>query len=100
MGNRVSLCFKKEAKKSVVLFSQWGGMGLIRKAKKYVEELKKEKGKYGGSPLGRLEPETVLIDFIRYLTKDMKRVETDLYLGATEKDGDNSDNGHYIIRLD
>ena len=40
-----------------------------------------------------------MVDFIRYVTKDKKRVESDLYLGKDETEGDNSDNGHHVIKL-
>jgi hypothetical protein len=40
-----------------------------------------------------------MVDFIREITDGMERVESDLYLGATDNDGDNSDNGHYVIKL-
>jgi hypothetical protein len=46
-----------------------------------------------------MEPNTVMVDFIRFLTVGMTRVERSLYLGATENDGDNSDNGHHEIDL-
>ena len=99
MGNRVSIQFENKGKKSVVLFSHWDGMDFVNLARKYIKELKKEvKGKVC-YPLERLEPNTVMMDFIRKLTKDMKRVECNYYLGATESNGDNSDNGHHIIEL-
>ena len=112
MGDRISLQFKKKWKKdafnlkdttdkSVVLFSHWQGMDLKEKAEKYIKELKKTATKNGISyPLDRLEPQTVMVDFIRVITKDLKRVDSDLYLAFSENDGDNSDNGHFIIDLD
>lgn len=113
MGDRISLQFKKRWKKdafnlkdneekSVVLFSHWQGMGLKKRADEYLKELKKWNEKQKSSicyPLNRLEPQTVMIDFIRYITKDEERITSDLYLGFTENDGDNSDNGHFIIDL-
>ena len=98
MGDRVSVQFKDKEGASPVLFSHWGGTGFVRKAKEYVKKLKAErKGSFG--PLDRLESGTVMVDFIRHITKGMDRVEGDLYLGATEDDGDNSDNGHHVILL-
>ncbi len=102
MGDRVSIAFKYDKETSVVLFSHWGGMDFVKRAKQYLKELKeyiKTKDKRICQPLDRLEPQTVMIDFIRWETKDMDRVESDLYLGATENDGDNSDNGHHNIKL-
>lgn len=40
-----------------------------------------------------------MVDFIRDITQKLRRVESDLYLGVSEYDGDNSDNGHHIILL-
>lgn len=102
MGDRVSIQFKKGEDKSVVLFSHWGGMEFVETAKEYVSMLKAEckaSETPDDLPLGSLDPETVIVDFIRYITKDMERVESTLYLGATSDDGDNSDNGHHIIEL-
>jgi len=100
MGDRISISFKNENDESVVLFSHWGGMGFYKTAIKYLlglkKALKKKKDKVY-EPLDRMEPNTMMIDFIRHITKDMKRVESDLYLGATSNDGDNSDNGHFTI---
>jgi hypothetical protein len=100
MGDRVSIQFEKNGEKSVVLFNHWGGMEFVGAARRYVRDLKKEVGKKETLPLERLEPETVMVDFIRYLTWNMTRVESSIYLGATESDGDNSDNGHHIISLE
>ncbi len=103
MGDRVSMQFvDNDGFKSVVLFSHWGGLAFVEKAKKYVENLKtwiKSRDSKVGMPLTRLEPNTVMVDFIRHFTKDMNRVESDLYLGIHEDDGDNSDNGHFEIKL-
>ena len=38
-----------------------------------------------------------MVDFIRHITKGMKKVDSDLYLGKDYNDGDNSDNGHFSI---
>ena len=50
-------------------------------------------------PLGRLEPQTVMVDFIRDISTNKERIDGDLYLGFDENDGDNSDYGHHIINL-
>ena len=99
MGDRVSIQFVNGAEKSVVLFSHWGGMEFVERTRNYVKDLVAT-SKLEGSmmPLYRLEPDTVMVDFISAITEG-KRVESDLYLGATEHDGDNSDNGHYAIDL-
>ena len=101
MGARISVQFKNGGEKSVVLFSHWGGQEFVEDTVVYAEKLKEEiKNNNGRTPIDRLEPQTVMVDFIRSLTKDMPRVEGDLYLGISEDDGDNSDYGHYIIELD
>jgi len=70
----------------------------------YVKELNKDiqenKDKsFSGTPLSRLEPNTVMVDFIRHITSGEDRICGDLYLGECCDDGDNSDNGHYEICL-
>jgi hypothetical protein len=99
MGDRVSIQFERNGEKSVVLFNHWGGIDFVSYAKSYADKLAKEVGFNEGMPLERLEPETVMVDFIREITKREKRVLSSLYLGATESEGDNSDNGHHIIKL-
>lgn len=104
MGNRISIQFKNGEDESPVLFSHWGGEEFKQEAEDYVTELKGEIGMKnpmtGTEPLDRLEPGTVMVDFIRQITKNMDRVKSDLYLGKDENDGDNSDNGHHVIELD
>ncbi len=42
-----------------------------------------------------------MVDFIRFLVKEnpYKPIDSDLYFGISEKDGDNSDNGHWLLDL-
>lgn len=98
MGNRASVSFKKDDWESVALFSHWGGMEFVGQARAYALRLARERTERL-MPLDRLEPDTVMVDFIRHLTHDMSRVESDLYLGKSSEDGDNSDNGHHVIDL-
>lgn len=99
MGARISVAFKKGDQQSVTLFNHWGGEEFLASTENYVKELKQER--IGSMlPLDRLEPETVMVDYIRHLTHKMPRVERSLYLGANGNDGDNSDHGHHIISLD
>ena len=51
-------------------------------------------------PLDRLEPGTVMVDFIREYTKDLKIVNSNYYLAKSDEEGDNSDNGHWTIDLE
>ena len=109
MGDRVSISFKKNGQESVALFCHWGGTWLPKRARNYVKELKrdiKSNKDLVTWPLGRLEPDTVMVDFIRDLHDQgeltygsNKRVLSNYYLGRDEHDGDNSDNGHFVIEL-
>lgn len=100
MGARISIQFANGNETSPVLFSHWGGEEFLDEANTYLQELKAEQGDTGISyPLDRLEPRTVMVDFIRYITKGMNRVSSNLYLGVDENDGDNSDYGHHVIDL-
>ena len=106
MGYRISISFVNGSSESVVLFSHWGGRGLLKDVEEYLKEAKQivEKSEKDHpnyyDPFTRMDPDTIMVDFIRWLTKDMTtHVSGDLYLGATDSDGDNSDNGHHKIDL-
>ncbi len=99
MGDRVSISFKNGREESVALFSHWGGMSFVREAEQYVKKLKKWAGKRECEPLERLEPDTVMVDFIREITKEEEKIKSGIYLGKDEWEGDNSDNGHHVIDL-
>jgi len=75
-------------------------MGFVTSALDYAKELVEEGDDSTFYPLDRLEPRTVTIDFIRWLTKDMERVSSNYYICQDETQGDNSDNGHFNIDLD
>ena len=100
MGNRASVSFKKDDEESVAIFSHWGGEEFQQSAIDYVNNLKERKAERNTTPLDRLEPGTVAIDFIRHITKDLKEVESNLYVEKNKNEGDNSDNGHEVISLD
>jgi hypothetical protein len=99
MGDRISISFKNGAEESVALFNHWGGREFLDEVNQYVTPLKKERGNSEVEPLQRLEPATVMVDFIRYLTHKQRRVMSNLYLGKDQNDGDNSDNGHFTVNL-
>ena len=125
MGDRVSVAFRNgknfrdEVNDSVVLFNHWGGKSTPNQALKYAKMVKEHSDNRENQnchdPIDRLEPETLMVGFICYLwnqgaakgknyNSKMEYVETglhndNLYLGATQNDGDNSDNGHYIVDL-
>lgn len=104
MGNRVSIQFEEKlGAKSIAFFSHWDGESLKEAAEDYVNILKDaiETGDITkGYPLYRLECNTVMINFIRYYLKDEgDYIESNYYSGNDEWDGDNSDNGNFIIKL-
>jgi len=100
MGDRVSISFRNGNEQSVVLCSHWGGQQFIKIVESYVEKLIEEvKNKKNLEPLDRLEPETVMVDFIREITKSFKRVDSGLYLGKGREEVDDSDNGHFVVDL-
>ena len=103
MGDRISISFVNGEEESVTLFNHWGGKEFLKITQEYVRELKeklKERNTPDVYPIDRLEPNTVMVDFIRWFTKDEKLIECDLHLGRDETEGDNSDNGHFKIHLD
>jgi hypothetical protein len=96
MGDRVSIQFQNGEDKSVVLFSHWDGMSLVKEAQSYVLKLKYEADGKQIFPLQRMEPGTVMLDFISHYIGG-NRVTSNYYIECTPEDGDNSDNGHHII---
>lgn len=100
MGDRISVSFRRGSDTSVTLFSHWQGMDFVERAKKHVSMLKDEARKNGSCyPLDRLEVQTVMVDFISREVARGERVPSDYYIGATPHDGDNSDNGHWVVDL-
>ena len=100
MGDRVSISFKKGSEESIALFDHWGGTKRVEDAEAYVTALKAEVDGSDRFPLDRLQPSTVMVDYIRHATTGLSRVHSSLYVGRDSKDGDNSDNGHHVIKLD
>jgi hypothetical protein len=101
MGDRISIRFVDEhGNKSATLFSHWGGKDFLNTINTYLDELYYDSAVNNVlSPLGRKEPETVMVDFIRWLTKTEERIYGNYYIVPTPNDGDNSDNGHYDVIL-
>ena len=113
MGDRVSVSFVNGPDESVVLFQHWGGMELPRLAQAYADDLCEQLQATAARtfpPIARLEPRTVMVDFVRWLAlrgdlatsfgEELKgRTTSDFYFGRTEDEGDNSDNGHHRIDL-
>ena len=101
MGNRISISFINGSEESVSFFSHWDGLELYDSAKEYIAKLRGHINKEipNNGPLGRMEPCTVMVDFIRYYIRKqkLKCVESNYYLGKDDCDGDNSDNGHFYV---
>ena len=112
MGDRISISFVNTGfdgkdEESVTLFHHWGGKEFGIMALDYTRELideTKAQPDRISTPLSRLEPGIVMVDFIRYCFRDGMwlengRAKYSIYLGKDQNDGDNSDNGHWCIDL-
>jgi hypothetical protein len=103
MGDRISIQYKNGNEKSVILFSHWQGMRLKELAELHYTTVVKPLHDQNGMsvPISRMEPHTVIVDFIRFICKEnpYKIIDGDLYLVSSVNDGDNSDNGHWILDL-
>ena len=116
MGDRVSISFKNGDEESVSLFHHWGGVEFPGMALKWAKDFKKSYGGHSGTPITRMEPRTIMVQFIvalhnskEFQAHDFKGGELvhinelltySLYFGVDSSDGDNSDNGHFTIDLD
>lgn len=118
MGDRVSVQFERGGERSVAFFAHWGGTDFPKTALQYAKDLMNDmkRGGHGMTwPLSRYEPNTVMMDFVRHLAVTGRwsrpsgskmgqelgnRVMSSDYFGKDENDGDNSDNGNYVINLD
>lgn len=98
MGDRVSVSFKNGSDESVALFSHWGGFEFAKRAELFARDLVRSRTGYS-LPLDRFEPSIVMVEFIRQVTEGAGVVESGLYLGRDEADGDNGDNGHVVIDM-
>ena len=128
MGDRVSLSFQQETEwyvkrkkekhleQSPALFHHWGGTHFPKFAFQRFKKVKEKYGKNGGDPFTRMEPRNLMVQFIAHLrnhddlrydrhyngewSTDDELLSYSIYLGKDSNDGDNSDNGHYIIDVD
>ena len=118
MGDRVSISFvndvdyinDKVREESVPLFNHCGGKEFPQYALNWVRKLKREvneKKEKISTPYTRLDPQNVMVLFIADLQKDKRfadytneeRITHSIYLGKDKNDGDNSDNGHFVIDI-
>ena len=124
MGDRVSVSFQQKAEwyvnrkkeehleQSPALFHHWGGTDFPKFAFQWFKKVKEKYGKNGGDPFTRMEPRNLMVQFIAHLRNheelrygtldetDDELISYSIYLGKDSNDGDNSDNGHYIIDVD
>jgi hypothetical protein len=102
MSESISIQFKKGNELSVALFSQDDGPELIETARKYAIVLKAAFRNSSCWPLERLEPSTVMVDFIRHLAKQqrLEMVTSNYYLEKDETCGDMTAHGNHIIDFD
>ena len=128
MGDRVSISFQQETEwyvkrkkekhleQSPALFHHWGGTHFPKFAFQWFKKVKEKYGKNGGDPFTRMEPRNLMVQFIAHLrnydvlrydrhyngewSTDDELLSYSIYLGKDSNDGDNSDNGHYIIDVD
>ena len=125
MGDRVSIQFQdSDGDKSPVLFHHWGGMHLPKFASNWIKSFREKLNIQDNvsDPITRMEARSLIVQFIADLKryKDFHEcvgfekdeegksiynisiysndlVSHSLYLGKSEYDGDNSDNGHWVI---
>ena len=100
VGDRISFSFINGDRESVAFFAHWAGRWMLASVESYWKELNKELDGSSFYPLQRLEPNTVMLDFIKWFFSDSDaRIWSSFYLGKDDNDGDNSDNGHWIFDL-
>ena len=122
MGDRVSISFQQETEwyvkrkkekhmeQSPALFHHWGGTHFPKFAFQWFKNVKAKYAKHGGDPFTRMEPRNLMVQFIAHLRNhdelcydygtDDQLLSYSIYLGKDSNDGDNSDNGHYLIDVD
>ena len=108
MGDRVSIEFvdvKDREQDTVVLFNHWGGDAFVETAQMFINALNERSEQHCGDPITRREPRVMMVQFLAWLTKkdyypnlgDNGFMSRSLYFGKDMHDGDNSDNGHYVL---
>ena len=127
MGDRVSISFKdKDGDESIAIFNHWGGTEFPKFAFDWFKEFKKSVNltarENSSDPISRFDSNNMAVQFISWLGKNghyrkcsgfdknengksvfdkplynQDQISHSLYLGKDTNDGDNSDNGHYVI---
>lgn len=94
MSDRGTIVFRKDGEKSVVISSYFGSTGFVDTARFYAIELKKEVDGLialrpnQSTPLTRLEPAIIAVDFLRYLCEKgwIDGRDSGIYLYRDEKE--------------
>ena len=127
MGDRVSISFKdNDGDESIILFNHWGGTTFPKFALDWFKDYRKKINKTAKSsvstPITRFDCNNLMVQFVQWLgqcghyrecvgfEKDKKsesdfnkpiysdyQISGSLYFGKDQNNGDNSDNGHYVI---
>lgn len=107
MGNRISFSFVKGKEESISFFSHWDGQELLDKVTTFLEKVDKtlKLNKHNESfstPFSRKEPINLMLNFIIWFCSNYDKtkgdwIESNYYLGKDKEDGDNSDNGHFLV---
>ena len=127
MGDRVSISFKdKDNSESITIFHHWGGTEFPKVALEWFKAFKKDVNLTAkencSDPITRFDSNNMAVQFISWLGKNghyrqcsgfdknedgksvfdkplynQDQISHSLYFGKDKNDGDNSDNGHYVI---
>ena len=121
MGDRVSISFRdSDGKESPALFHHWGGTEFPNFALNWFKDFKDQNKAESNfsTPITRHEARVMMTQFLDFIGRnkidrqfkhggEIDKMETDenllsssYYLGKDKHDGDNSDNGHYVIHTD
>ena len=127
MGDRVSISFKdNDGGESISIFHHWGGTEFPKVALDWFKAFKKDVNLTAkenvSDPITRFDSNNMAVQFISWLGKNghyrqcsgfdkdenskaiydkplynQDQISHSVYLGKDQNDGDNSDNGHYVI---
>ena len=108
MGDRISIEFvdvDDREQDTVVLFNHWGGDCFVETAQMFISDLNNLSEQSCGDPISRREPRVMMVQFLAWITKKEYYANSgnngfmsrSLYFGKDRHDGDNSDNGHYVL---
>ena len=127
MGDRVSISFKdNDGGESISIFHHWGGTEFPKVALEWFKGFKKDINstakENSSDPTTRFEARNIMAQFLQWIGKNNhyreisgfekdengkaiydkptyrdEQLSHSIYFGKNKNDGDNSDNGHYVI---